>query len=548
MAWRQESKRFGGRMALALAIATVVAAGQAQAVDLIVTSTDDSGPGSLRQALLDATAGDRITFAPALAGQTITLTSARLDIALDQNGLTIDGDLDDDGQPDVTVEQTLEDAEVLMIDEASATIDGLVITGGDSTNAGGIEMFSSRVTVANSTITGNTGPRGGGIFGIGSEITITNSTITGNTGPLGLGGGIFVAASEVTITNSTISGNSSLQGGGVYGVSSGSTTITDSTISGNSAVDGGGIFVVENHLVNVISSTISGNSAADGGGIHVLSGGATIVINSTISGNTATNNGGGIVINSAALATVTNSTISGNSAELQLGGIALTSPRDAGTPILNVASTIISDNSNGDCGVLSGAPATITSGGFNLVGVAGCGLDAEGDIPNGMANLGLLDDNGGPTFTHALLPGSDAIDHIPEADCAVATDQRGVLRPQPMGGNCDIGAFELIDEPTGIADAIDLFDGLVAEGELVGSGDGASGPGRLQALRNMLLTADDLIAQGELEEACGQLLQVLRRIDGEPRPPDFAQGEGTADMSDALTALRSDLGCAVQAG
>ena len=522
MAWRQESKRFGGRMALALAIATVVAAGQAQAVDLIVTSTDDSGPGSLRQALLDATAGDRITFAPALAGQTITLTSARLDIAFDQNGLTIDGDLDDDGQPDVTVEQTLEDAEVLMIDEASATIDGLVITGGDSTNAGGIEMFSSRVTVANSTITGNTGPRGGGIFGIGSEITITNSTITGNTGPLGLGGGIFVAASEVTITNSTISGNSSLQGGGVYGVSSGSTTITD--------------------------STISGNSAADGGGIHVLSGGATIVINSTISGNTATNNGGGIVINSAALATVTNSTISGNSAELQLGGIALTSPRDAGTPILNVASTIISDNSNGDCGVLSGAPATITSGGFNLVGVAGCGLDAEGDIPNGMANLGLLDDNGGPTFTHALLPGSDAIDHIPEADCAVATDQRGVLRPQPMGGNCDIGAFELIDEPTGIADAIDLFDGLVAEGELVGSGDGASGPGRLQALRNMLLTADDLIAQGELEEACGQLLQVLRRIDGEPRPPDFAQGEGTADMSDALTALRSDLGCAVQAG
>ena len=55
--------------------------------------------------------------------------------------------------------------------------------------------------------------------------------------------------------------------------------------------------------------------------------------------------------------------------------------------------------------------------------------------------LGPLQDNGGPTFTHALLPGSPAIDHIPAENCEVTTDQRGVARPQ--GAACDIGAYEL---------------------------------------------------------------------------------------------------------
>ena len=54
--------------------------------------------------------------------------------------------------------------------------------------------------------------------------------------------------------------------------------------------------------------------------------------------------------------------------------------------------------------------------------------------------LGPLADNGGPTQTHAVLPGSPAIDAIPAGDCVVATDQRGIARPRDSG--CDIGAFE----------------------------------------------------------------------------------------------------------
>ena len=58
-----------------------------------------------------------------------------------------------------------------------------------------------------------------------------------------------------------------------------------------------------------------------------------------------------------------------------------------------------------------------------------------------------MQDNGGPTLTHALLPGSLAIDHIPPEDCIVDADQRGVARPQGTG--CDIGAYEFGAEPSG---------------------------------------------------------------------------------------------------
>jgi hypothetical protein len=57
-------------------------------------------------------------------------------------------------------------------------------------------------------------------------------------------------------------------------------------------------------------------------------------------------------------------------------------------------------------------------------------------------NLGPLADNGGPTKTHALGSGSHAIDVIPEAGCAVDTDQRGRPRPETGGDECDVGSFE----------------------------------------------------------------------------------------------------------
>jgi hypothetical protein len=86
----------------------------------------------------------------------------------------------------------------------------------------------------------------------------------------------------------------------------------------------------------------------------------------------------------------------------------------------------------------------VNSNGYNIESPGNtCGFDQTGDqvVPDAM--LGPLQDNGGPTETHALLPGSPAINQIPEAECEVDTDQRGEPRPETGGTMCDVGAFEV---------------------------------------------------------------------------------------------------------
>jgi len=102
---------------------------------------------------------------------------------------------------------------------------------------------------------------------------------------------------------------------------------------------------------------------------------------------------------------------------------------------------------DGDCGGVG----FLASNGYNIESPGNtCGFDQptdQAEVPATALNLGPLQDNGGPTETHALLPSSVAIDWIPEVDCVDAdgapltTDQRGVARPQ--GVACDVGAFEL---------------------------------------------------------------------------------------------------------
>jgi len=384
---------------------------------ITVTNTNDSGPGSLRQAIAVLCAGEgTINFDVALSGGTIRLASTltiNKDLTIDGSALasqiTISGDTDDNGTGDVQM--------FMVSSGVTATLNSLTIIKGNSSGymgGGGIinggtltvtnSIFSSHIqggiyntgtlTVTNSTFSGNSG-NGGGILNSGT-LTVADSTFSGNTGN---GAGIYNEAT-LMVTNSTFSGNSSL-GWGTGILNSGMAKVANSTFSNNSAYTGGGIY--NEDILTVTNSTFSGNSAGYGGGI--ANEGMLTVTNSTFSGNGATNSGGGI--------------------------------RNIGT--LNYTNTIIADStSGGDC-VNSSTIGTNTN---NLVEDGSCSASLSGD-----PNLGPLADNGGPTRTMAIAPSSLAYNAGDNASCA-ATDQRGI--PRPQGGGCDIGAFELDAAPAAL--------------------------------------------------------------------------------------------------
>jgi hypothetical protein len=94
-----------------------------------------------------------------------------------------------------------------------------------------------------------------------------------------------------------------------------------------------------------------------------------------------------------------------------------------------------------------------------------------------------------------------------------------------------------------IEDILDFFDESIANGTLTGDGPGNSANGRLNALRNMLEMAGDLISIGDIEGACGQLKSALGKCDGESPPPDFVAGEAVYEFHDMITELMAELGC-----
>jgi len=239
------------------------------------------------------------------------------------------------------------------------------------------------------------------------------------------------------VTDCTVSGNSSYFGAGIFNYS-GTMIVTRSTLRENKATffqagaPGGGI--LNAGMMTVTNSTLSGNSAVSdddgdsGGGI--INWGRMTLINSTLSGNSADVGGG--IYNEGRM-TLINSTVSGNSADSG-GGIS-----NEGT--MTLTNSVIANSSGGtDCS------GTITSLGHNIDSDGSCGLTAAGDLPGIDPLLGPLQDNGGPTLTHALLEGSPAIDSGDDTACP-ARDQRGVRRPWDGDwdglAQCDIGAFEL---------------------------------------------------------------------------------------------------------
>jgi CSLREA domain-containing protein len=297
--------------------------------------------------------------------------------------------------------------------------------------------------------------------GISDDVTISGpgaGTLTINANGSGEVFGVFSAAATisgltmsgaqasgilnegtVTVQNSTISDNSagSFDGGGIANL--GTLTLVNDTIKNNTAhFVGGGLWNFGNATIS--ASTISGNATALFGGAGIANGGSLTVVNTTISGNTSPESGGGISNFQQGPLTIVNSTISGNSAPIG-GGICCGS--------MELRNTIVAGQINGgDC-----AFVMIFDGGYNLDDDGTCGLSTfNNSLPNTdpLLDPAGLEDNGGPTQTIALEPGSPAIDAIPPGvngcGTTITTDQRGTSRPQ--GSGCDIGAFELVQTLT----------------------------------------------------------------------------------------------------
>ncbi|MEX1253326.1 MAG: flexitail domain-containing putative surface protein [Dehalococcoidia bacterium] len=314
---------------------------------------------------------------------------------------------------------------------------------------GGIWHWAGQLTLDDVVIDQNRAATGGGIYSVGGGLTLTDSTISDNAvgdsivvpaSQESVGGGVYVGGSDsVTIANSVITGNFGI-GGGIG--NDGTVDITHTTITMNRSTSffspcrGGG--VMNRGTVTATRTTISFNSVgnpsgceSDGGGIW--NNGTFTLANSTLSGNGELGPGdvGGGVFNAGGSFSAQHSTITGNKT-----GVYIT----AGT--VSLKSTILGANLFSDCLGFVGANS-VNSQGHNLIhDTSGCTItgDTSGNVTGVSPNLGPLGDNGGPTLTHALLPGSAAIDAGSASCPPPSTDQRG--HPRPEGPACDIGAFE----------------------------------------------------------------------------------------------------------
>jgi len=440
------------RRLLPLAIALALGVPAADAATITVTTAGDAGTAStctLRQALDSAnndsagtsscTAGsgdDTVAFASNLRASTITLAGGPLRIS---SNVTITGSA-----------QIIDanDASPVMYIEPSAvtSLSYLTLTGGNSGPAyfsGGLNIASTKPPVkpGNPFMAARTARRTSPIVNVpqaSQGTSLSHVTITGNTSKYA--GGLFVAGGyttlyQSTISNNTATGNAQFIAGGVAAFGS-AVLAYASTISGNSVPAGnvGASGGIEGYyaLIALVDSTVAGNSATGSdqiaGGVLQSSpdGGSgkygLITISSTISGNSATATGanlsGGVLVGAGSgygAAYFGNSIVDGNTASTGT------------TPNLAVMGT------------------AEAQGKYSLFGTElQATLTGNGNVFAANPKLGPLANNGGPTQTRALLPGSPAIDAGNFASGpAPQYDQRGAGFARLVGPAPDIGAFEV---------------------------------------------------------------------------------------------------------
>jgi hypothetical protein len=409
-------------------------------VPATVTNCDDSGPGSLRDAYSNDAAEIDLSQ---LTCSKITLTSG----ALTNSSTTVDVTLTGPADNALTIGGNYQDRVLVHNGSGTLTITSLTIAhgsyagpfgGGCINSHGDVRLYSATVTGCQVSSTGGSRALGGAIYAYGNFSMIASEVSNGRAhAPAADSAGGAVWANDVYIALGTIA---------------------DSVVSsdGGHASRGGGVYAVRDAAV--FYTTLTNNTATNGGAIFLLgvADNPMAIGNSTISGNHARDSGGGVYSKYKNLV-VTNTTITLNTA---------TDPSGAGLHIASdteLESTIVAANTWGDAASPSdvGGPAgTLITGADNLVVASTLPLP-----PGTMALdplLGPLRYNGGTTQTHALLPGSPAIDAGNNV-AAARYDQRfrsadaAFGYERVVGPRADIGAFEY-----GAPDRLfaDGFDGL----------------------------------------------------------------------------------------
>jgi len=361
----------------------------------------------------------------------------------------------------------------------------LTVQGGGTSSNFSVLKINSGVTAAISDLTiagGHTTTSGGGIDNLGT-MTLTDCTISNDSALSG--GGIF-STGTMTLTDCTISNVSGKYGGGINNYIGGTATLTGCTVSDSTAINQGGGISTYGPL-NLINCTITGDTADSAGGIFNDGETGTMTLtNCTVTANRETKDGGG-GIHTFGPTILVNTIVAGN-----FGGAApSTTPND-------IAGSI-----------------TTSSSFNNLIGTGGSG--GLTNVANGNhvdvadPGLGTLGNNGGPTQTIPLLPGSPAIDAGNTAKALdangtpLATDQRGVGFPRVLGAQVDIGAFEapaptftvnsLLDTGTGSGSSGDLRYCITQADQAAGSIINFSVIGTIQ-LTSTLVLGNDMTITG----------------------------------------------------
>jgi len=291
----------------------------------------------------------------------------------------------------------------------SVFVDSTFTRGGAHTSGdGGGISAGGNLTLLNCNVVNNYGDFStGGIYFRGNNLTILNCAINNNNAS-GRYGGIYAVGTNILILNSSISGNSAFDSNGgmtVYGYSN--ACLSGCTVSSNrSTLSSYGTGIATSGTFNMTNCTISGNSTgySPGVGVYCVQNGTIQAVNCTIAFN-----GRGV--------------------------------QTYGTVTFYALNTIIANNGTGPTnGDFFG---TLTSQGYNLIGNLNTNMTIVGSTNGNIYGvdplLGPLQNNVGPTLTHALTRGSPAI-NAGTSIGAPLTDQRGIARP--CGTDVDIGAFE----------------------------------------------------------------------------------------------------------